>query len=334
VSAAAARWLAACVLTCLSARPAAAADRPRLGVDVDDCVGVPASAVRRDVAVELDALLVEAREGQSVDTTRVAITCADRFVRVTVEDPLSGKVLSRRIDLAREAPGGRVRLLALSAIELVAASWIELEMSDAPPAAAVDATASAAARRSAAVSVARLAPAPDAPSAWHVGAAATVRGFTQPSTHDFGAQLSLQRAFSRNLGVAADASLEGGAAAVDLGRVSALLASAGLAAVMRADLGRWGLQAGLGGRLGLVRLSGTPDQGSPEVTGLSAVRPWAGPFVGTRLHVRVGAGWLATAGTEVGLVALPVDGIVGGLPQVFLRGFWLSGSLGVERGLP
>jgi hypothetical protein len=312
---------------------AVAADRPRLGVEVDACVGVPAAAVRRDVAVELDALLVEAREGQSLDTTRVAITCADHFVRVTVEDPLSGKVLSRRIDLAREAQAGRVRLLALSVVELVAASWIELKMNDAP-AAAVDATASADARRTAAVTVARLAPAPARPSGWHLGAAATVRGFTQPSTHDFGAQLWLQRGLRRNLGVAADASVEGGAAAVDLGRVSALLASVGLAAVMRADLGRWGLQAGLGGRLGLVRLTGTPDHDAPEVTGLSAVRPWAGPFVTTRLHARMGGSWLATAGTEVGVVSLPVDGLVGGLPQVFLRGFWLSGSVGVERGLP
>jgi len=314
------------------ATQARAAERPRLRVEVDPCVGVPAAAVRRDVAVELDALLVEARDSDALDTTSVSIGCADGLVRVSVEDPLSGKQLVRRIDPARESTKGRARLLALAAVELVSASWLELRVGNAPST-AVDATASAAARQTAAASVARIIDQPSWTPAWRVALLGAGRGFSSPFTRNYGAQLNLQRDLRRGLAVEAGVSGERGDAEVSLGRVASLLGSSSLTVVVRSQLDGWGLEAGLGGRIGLVRLVGTPATSEPDAEGRRAVRPWGGPLLLLRPYIPIGDRVALFAGLETGLVTLPVAGLVDGLVDLALEGFWLTIGAGVTVAL-
>lgn len=319
----------ALVAVVLAVRSAAAdGARPAMQVDVEPCVGIPAAPVRRGLEIELDALLVEARDGAAVDITRVRITCEGSLVRIAVDDRLSGKLLSRRIDLARESPASRPRLLALSVVELVTASWLELRMrSSTTP--AFDARASDDARRTAAASVSRRVPLPAAPDGWWWAMSGVGRRFSQPFPQTLGLAIAAERPVWHGLSLRGDLGLDVGSDEVSLGRVRALLASSGLAAVVTLELGRVGLQAGAGVRGGAVQLAGTPAAGAIGVVAESPIRTWGGPFITLATRVRVASSIAAHVGVESGIVAWSVAGLAGGRPETSLDGAWVAVVAGI-----
>ncbi len=85
--------------------------------------------MRRITTVELDARLVD--EGET-DTTRVEASCAGSLVLIEATDPITGKSLSRLVNLAAEMEAARPRLLAIAITELVSASWTELASNPKP----------------------------------------------------------------------------------------------------------------------------------------------------------------------------------------------------------
>src|SRR5262249_33713515 len=54
-------------------------------------------------------------------------SCQGDTVVLRVDDPISGKSLSRDVDLAGAMPRARPRLVALALVELISASWSELD---------------------------------------------------------------------------------------------------------------------------------------------------------------------------------------------------------------
>jgi hypothetical protein len=139
--------------------------RPPVSLAVDPCIATDAAEVRRIAAVELDARLAAETEP---DATKVIASCEGALVRVEVTDPLSGKAVSRLINLASAVSAARARLLAIAIAELVSASWTELVTNPTPavPPAGAPAgeEAKAGARRSLQARAATTAAAPSAPA--------------------------------------------------------------------------------------------------------------------------------------------------------------------------
>ena len=81
-------------------------------------------------------LLLELAEvtKQSTRTLHVRLSCAsEHAVRIAVDDPVTGKELSREVPAPAPDEPGRERALGLAASQLFLASWLELLSPDAPP---------------------------------------------------------------------------------------------------------------------------------------------------------------------------------------------------------
>ena len=135
---------------------AGAIAHPSVSLEVDPCVQADVAEVRRIVGIELGALLEDrepaggaATTKGASDTTRVTVACAGPLVELRVDDPLTGKGLTRPIDLSTSSATARSRLLAIAIAELVAASWTELESNPHPRVVPAGPPASTAAREAA-----------------------------------------------------------------------------------------------------------------------------------------------------------------------------------------
>ena len=106
-----------------------------VSLEVDPCTGADSAEVRRVFELELGTSVPDNATGNGSGNGRgdaeasVTIGCEETLILLRVRDSVTGKELSRRIDVPPGA--GRERLLALAATELLLASWIELE-ADAP----------------------------------------------------------------------------------------------------------------------------------------------------------------------------------------------------------
>jgi hypothetical protein len=260
-----------------------------VAVEVDACVPVDRAALEKVVAIELGTSIggdpVAARRAA---LTRVQIGCTLAGVAIALDDGVTGKSITRVVDLAGVVPNARTRLLALATAELVVASWIELTL-DPPPLAPVGTPASARAR-TAAARIARERATPAAARAFDL--AAGVRGALWTSDPGpipaVGADLALvHRAFAYT-GWLACVGLERGVARVGLPQGDADLTTAldaTLAAFFHADAGPFRLAAGAGGSLALAYLQGHPPTGA-GYAGRSVRIPVGGPVLVARLAYR------------------------------------------------
>ena len=249
---------------------AAAPAPPLVALHLDRCPGGPggrrAEHDRRRAASARS--LPAAGDGLAIGAT-VRVVCEGLRAEIEIDDPMTGKTIGRVVDLAAAAPVARPHLLALSIVELLAASWIELQSNPHPPAHPVgsdrDARSSrgGAGRRQqpagprrgprllAAVWPPRLRP----PDRALLGGGSLVAG-------DVGRPLRLDG----RRGVPARR-----AATSALGRVTADSASTlGALARARLDAGRAAVRAGLGVRGGGAWLSGTPADPPPPSAARSA----------------------------------------------------------------
>ena len=122
--AALAPWWCLGMLLCFTAR-ASAEEHPPVSLAIDACVPADADEVRRVLALELKGALLP-RGSSEDDATQVTVGCEGELVKLVVNDALTTKTLSRPLELARKDQRVRARLLALSIVELVVASWSEL----------------------------------------------------------------------------------------------------------------------------------------------------------------------------------------------------------------
>jgi hypothetical protein len=91
----------------------------------------------------IDACLAPSSARPPETATLVIVAARDGTSRYTLEvgDSLTGKRVGREVDLSRTPPDGRALALAVSADELLRATWAELAVQDAPPPRAVVPTA-------------------------------------------------------------------------------------------------------------------------------------------------------------------------------------------------
>jgi hypothetical protein len=322
----------ACLLGALLGANAHAAAQapPLLTLGLARCPAVSPYAVQTMVGVELrrPVLLddgVAPAEPDARATTAVRVSCHDLRAVIQIDDLLTGKTLERVVDLAAAAPVARPHLLALSIVELLAASWIELESNPQPVVPTSPSPAVSSEARAAALEVIGKRAGP------HVGPALFAAAVAQTSTthvDTWGAALVLGGTLSVRLGWRLDMALQHGDETVALGRVSVDLASAGGSLVAQLRRGRATFSAGLGARTGRAWLTGTPNETSPAI-GATVRGLWWGPVTVVGASVALWRRLAFELSVEAGHVIVPVVALVQGSPAVAIDGTWLRGGAGV-----
>jgi hypothetical protein len=324
--------VAGMVVLCGAGVARAQGAHPPITLEVDPCADVASPEVWRLVTIELGAPPLAGAGVDLRETTRVQVGCVPQFpllVRLEVRDPTTGKSLDRIITLSGVPRPDQARLVAIAAVELVAASWNELRhVSESVPH-AVDATASAETRSLAVSSAIRQEREPDQPR-WRVfvvGSARVLGGMPHLLP---GGGLAAARTFAWGLGVGADVVAEGAAQPTPLGNVDTFLVSSGLMGLLHHDLGPITWESGLGARVGVARLAGRGrvDPLMP-VRGATITEPWAGPLVMMRGLLALPRRLIFSVGGEVGYVTADVFGRVMGAADVAVRGLWWNAVLGV-----
>ncbi|MDP9037214.1 MAG: hypothetical protein M3O50_20645 [Myxococcota bacterium] len=319
-----ARWLAfsiaALPATALADRETGGAARPlslsAVEVETIHCPRLRSERIEQLLRLELTTLVPVVSE---LPTLRVAFSCTDGSVRITLTDPVTIKDVTR--DASLGASPDPERALALAASELFLASWAELLI----PSVADDPRVPAAAAVVAKQAVERVVPPrPTPPSlAIDVQAIGRDRHLSAPIL-TVGGALRVGRARCPGPGVFADAGWEKGSASRALGRVDVTAAVLGLGA-------RWCLQIA-DGQLGIsaavaaayVSLQGVPSLPSfygAHYDGLTAEARGGIDANVTLRSVRVGGAILA------GALAPGPAGHVDGGTTVRFDGPWIGAAL-------
>jgi hypothetical protein len=320
----------ACAATGGAARPARAQqEHPPIVLVLDPCAGVDAREVRRLVPIEMGAPLVPGAADPR-ETTRVSLGCVagdPRTARLEVHNPTTGKTLERVLALGDVPRVDQARLVAIAAVELVAASWSELghpsnEAAVAPappppPPLAVPTLVAAPPPR---------AEAPPTPR-WRALAVGSVRGFGGLPRPVAGGGLAAERELGARFAVGLDVLVEGGAQPVALGSVDSLLLSGGAWGLALLHTGPVTWEPGVGLRVGWARLAGVAGATDVRAGALSA--PWLGPAVSLRAVAALRAGFVASLGAEGGDAAGGATGHVDGGADVSVEGPWWGATVGL-----
>jgi hypothetical protein len=315
----------ACALACviLWASPARA-DHPLVQLDIDTCVDASRDEIRRVVSVELGALFSDAA---GADRTHASVGCDGTVAVLRVDDPITGKSLSRTVDVGGAIPRARARLVALAVVELISASWTELDTNPQPQVPPSGPAPSAEARRAALASV-RVQTDRWARSRYHLSLLAGGLKFFAKTDVLAGAELRVARDRVEPLGWMIDAQAHRGSEMTSLGQVDTDVLGAGVAAVVHHAWSGSTVHVGGGVRGGGARLSGVPNP-MASVRGDRFWAPWVGPFALGSLELVVAERFTIETMIEGGYVVSPVGGLVSGLREVAVDGAWLQVHVGV-----
>jgi hypothetical protein len=322
----------------LAAVIASSAGALEVSLDVEQCPSLARDQMFQLVALELDARVVTPdRAGDQ--TARVAVACAGADVQLSVSDRLTGKLLTRTMTLGdRDAQVG-ARLIAIAVAELVLTSWMELTLPRASAAPPADGALAAPELRRAAQERAQrhfpraagtgyvlavgqaLGPFEGVGVAWGGG----LRFGWTPGGARVDDGVSIWRpGFDLELTAARNETRRG------LGTVDVSMWSAALRVSLRRARGRSWFDIGAGGRAGVARLAGIPDDVT-TTRGATLAGTWAGPIA----YVGVGRRFwrlAVAAGVEGGTVLRAVSGLVDDGPSIAVAGRWLSGTLAIGWG--
>lgn len=317
---------------------AAAADgkaRPEVALSLQGCAELAEDEVRRVLAADLGALIVDAADADR--TTTVTITCEPPRARLRVRDPLSKKESQRTLDLGRSDPRARARLVAVAASELVMASWSELELAPDPRVPAEGAPAPIEARQAARdVARARITPIllrerPQRSDEDEGRRAAPVRVLGLVTRRAFfrkpgalwggGARIGHDR-FTR-LGWTLDALGETGHVTDGARELDIVTATVGGAILWHWDVEPVAFRLGGGVRMGFAR---TEDG---RGGGLGTVAPWGWPLATASIGVLPVKPLAIELAAETGYVLLPVSEASSSTSDANLHGAWFGLSLGV-----
>ncbi len=299
-----------------------------MSLELAKCEDVSAAEVRRIAGLELHLPVEPSSTDPTSKLTTVLIECGDDAT-ITLVDTVTGKKLIRQIELGHVAPIARPRLLALSVVELLSASWAELELLP-PEVEARQLQASPAVRARALEVVRRERSRRPSTSALAVATARTFRG--QWSAWGGGVQVGVDFGAQVGLGLQAHVALEHAAYRASLGTVSIDMASVGAALYLDWRLGAVTLRPGLGVEGGRVAQAGKPFD--PQQTeGRSGSGWFVGPTLGVAASLQLSKSWLIQCGPEAGYVVLPVGIYVARQRAIAVEGLWLGASLGVGLAL-
>jgi hypothetical protein len=313
---------------------------PPIVLALDPCTELDAQEVRRLVPIEMGAPLV-GDGGDPRETTRVSVGCvleSPSVVRLEVRDPTTGKSLDRFITLRGVPKADQARLVAIAAVELVAASGGDLSHAPENPSPAAGAAGVVPPQSSElALRAAPRAEPAAAPLRWRVAVVGAVRHFGGLSRLEPGGGLAVQRRVRRGLVFGADLLAEWAQQPTTLGGVDCLLVSGSLVGLGRVELGPLTFETGPGARLGVVRLSGRP--GFQAVAPGTVTAPWVGPLVALRALVTLPRHFALAFGAELGYATagalgrtVMTSGALGPVavaPDVSVRGTWWGATAGV-----
>lgn len=291
-------------------------DSVGVSLSIDSCIDAKPELVRSLFLLELGTSDSPARHAES--ETRVEVGCDGALIVIEVHDPVTGKSLVRRIGAGERS--GRERLLALAVVELLVASWIELEATPEPIVTPADTVADKGTQDSARKIVRRRLP---APRAWET----TLSAHATASWSDAilaGAGVGVARHSPRGLGWSADVTYQAGDDEVSLGAVSISSIGVSGAVHVRRDVGVAHVSAAAGARFSAVTMTGEPDGGDVlggRVSGLAG-----GPLMRAGGEVRAGA-FTATLSIEAGYHVLELRGLVDGEGETSVDGIWVGSVL-------
>jgi hypothetical protein len=322
---------AAGVAVCGAGRAALAQqEHPPIVLTLDPCAGVDAQEVRRLVPIEMGAPLVPGAADPR-ETTRVSLGCVagdPHTARLEVRNPTTGKTLERVLALGDVPRSDQARLVAIAAVELVAASWSELghapeEVAPPPPPPPP---------RAVPTIVAAPAPPPREPAApprWRALVVGSVRGFGGLPRVLAGGGLAAQRDVGARFAVAVDGLAEGGTQPASLGSIDSTLLSLGAQVLARVSTGPVTWEPGVGARVGWGRLAGVAGGGTIGVRAGTVSAAWAGPAATLRGLWALPRGFVASLGGELGDTPGGLAGRVDGVTGVSIKGSWWSAMLGL-----
>jgi len=303
--------------------------RAPLRLQLDQCPDMDRMTVRRVVSMELEASL--ATESQAGAITTASAQCADGRVHLIIEDPVTGKRMTRTLDLEDQPRPLRSRLLGLAISEAVLASWLELQLTPEPTPSRPDAVAQPEARRAAAhIAERRLQEKPPArakaPAETVIGT--IVRRFSS-GLLTFGLSGSARHWLDRSphAGIGIDTDVGYGEQSVSVARAKSVSMSMAPSLLMRSSFGRITVAAGAGWRLSMAWLSGEPA--NPFQPGRAGWRAWTGPFLSADLGVPLSGSLFLRASVEIGHVLVPARGRLAATTVIALEGSWLGGLLSV-----
>lgn len=318
-------------LLAASALPASAQDRncPSSGhveLEVKGCPAVPDAAVRSVLGIEIGDLLLEPSACDAEEVDRLTIRCAGNFAAVEATGT-SGGAPTERILRLDDFPGDAApRALALLGVELLAARSAAVRERILR-------------RRSGATTpaVATIAPSPSsaelatpAGRQVRIGVAAVGRTFVaQDHPFAFGGRVEASSTAMKFGLVSGDMEFAAARRDVDnVGQTTALLVSSAATFGTFAGGHRWRAAAGLGGRIGLVRESGSSADPA-RISSSTFVRPWGGPVLSASLSGTLRRVALAISG-EAGWSLSSIDEMAAGLTAISVRGLWVAVSIGTD----
>jgi len=287
---------------------------------IDKCVDVDAREVHRLFRIELGTSVPDAVQTDDADATQVQVLCDGELVSLRVQDPLTGKSLARRIALGDK---GRERLLALAVMELLVASWIELEATPDPKVKPADKRGKGKASRSARrIAKRRL---PPTNGRWRTTTSVLgALSVESPGLHG-GGGVRIELDAPSGYGWGADIIVQRTTHKLDLGDVTVSSVGGGLSVHAHRAWKSLRLRGALGARVGAASMSGEPTQ--PGVDGGSFTGRFAGPFARFTVGVEVARHITVQASAEPGYHLLPVRGTVDGAETTEVEGFWLAGTV-------
>jgi len=331
---------AAWALIAVWASPAIAQETPspssgQIELEVRGCPSVPTAAVRRVVGIEIGDLLLETAAGDGrdvdrlgvdrLDVDRLIIRCAGNFASVEATG-ISGGAPTERILRLDDFPGDTApRALALLGVELLAARSAAVrarilrpQKSAGPP--AVEIVAASSPSSSAAPAARQV----------RVGVAGVWRRFVgQDGPSAFGGRVQASTTAMRRGLLGGDLEFAAARKTVDsVGETTAWLISGAVTFGIFAGGSRWRTAVGLGGRIGLVRESGSSANPS-QISSSTFVRPWGGPILNASLSRTLGRA-AVTIGGEAGWSLSSIDEMAAGVTAIAVRGPWVAVSIGAD----
>jgi hypothetical protein len=306
------------------AQESASASGGRVQLKVEGCPAVATAVVRRVLSIEVGDLLLDDSDDEAGDAERLTIRCAGNFAFVESHGP-SGEPPTERMFRLDDFPGDAApRALALLGVELLAARSaavreriLRLQTGAAPVIQSVAPQ-----------------PIPRPPGPVHremrIGAAGVSRVFVQQAgASALGGRVEASSTAMRCGVFSGDAEVAVGSKDVSgIGQTTALLISGGVTFGLFAGRRHWRTALGLGGRIGLVRESGSSADPA-HVSGSTFVRPWGGPMLNANLSGTLGRLAL-TMGGEAGWSLFSIAEVAGGATAIAVRGPWIALSIGAD----
>ncbi len=315
-----------------SAEPDHFAADGRFALEINECPKALGESVRRFIGIEVGDLLYGEQEGMPASTDRLTIRCAGNFAWVEAAGATETMPLEKLIRLDDFPGDAAPRALALASLELMAArsstvrERIDGNRTLPPPAATPPTTTTPV------TTPRKAAPGPSPKLTAYlretrVGLAGSWRTFlVEHGPSMWGGQVQAGTRVRPMWQLAADAEVASGQNKVTLGETSALLLSCGATFGVRTVGRNLGTGFGLGGRIGVARLSGSSAD-PVHVSAATVWRAWGGPMAAASFFG--GFGRLAVnLVAEAGQSLLEPEGQAGSATAISLRGPWAAIFLG------